>query len=194
MNLSELRDLIRAEASIGGFEEYTNLIDFQVNQELQRFTGKSKYEELRTSTTFTVSTAESHLFALPDDYQLFDSLLFTPANVSLPFGPVTLSRGIVGRFSLNSSGAPLYWARYGAQLQVYPYTDVAINDTLFLSYYKKVTLTLDTDEFPVPSLEKAVQQAVMARLVRMKDSRKAQQFKAEAQEAYLDSRAQNAGN
>jgi len=193
MNLSEIRDLIRAEAGIQGLDEYTTLIDAILNQELQQITGKSKYEELRTNFTFTSIADGMYEFDLPEDFQLFADLYFFQNGDDPELGR-SLVAGIRGRSAVNIAGYPTYYVIMGRKLQVYPYTDFYLDDYLKLAYYKKPVLVNDTDEFPVPSLEKSVQQAVMARMLRQVDTKRSQMAKADANEAYLASRAENAAN
>lgn len=192
MNLSEIRDLIRAEAGLAGLEEYTTLIDALINQELQQITSKSKYEELRTSETFTSVANETYEYDLPTDFQLFADLYFRDNSNDLPDRP--LVAGIRGRTLADSEGAPKYYVIVGRKLQVYPYTLFYTDDQLVLAYYKRPVLIQDNDEFPIPSLEKSVQQLVMARMLRQIDTKRAQMAKAEGNEAWLTSRAENAAN
>lgn len=192
-NLSEIRDYIRVEADIAGLKEYTVLIDAMVNEELRRFTGKSKYPEMWTSTTFTVPDPVVNVFSLPVDFQLFDSVTYISSEgFSLGWPPRNLSHGKVSGF-VPAIGKPEYYRRQGNQLFVYPFLDMCLNDQIVLAYYKFVTLQQETDLFPVDSLEKAVIQKVMARMLSKVSSDRAQMANLEAKEAYQDSRAQDAG-
>lgn len=191
MVLAEIRDLIRGESNIQGLKEYGTIIDAAINQELSRMTGKSRYEDLRTSTIFTVVSTEEYAFPLPVDYQHLISVSYTAYNSNCTY---QLGKGLASQVELNRWGRPRYFARYASQLFVYPYPDIDVNDIFQLDYYKKVILVNDADEFPVISLEQAVIQAVMARMIAMTDTSKAQFAKQLAEEAYKDSRAENAGN
>lgn len=190
MVLAEIRDLIRGEANIQGLKEYGTIIDAAINQELSRLTGKSRYEDLRTFVPFTTSADEQFTFSLPEDVQHIVSVSYTAYNSNCSY---LLGRGVSSFVELHWQGFPKFYARSGANLLVYPYSNIYINDAFQLDYYKKVILTLDGDEFPVISLEQPVIQAVMARMLAMTDTTKAQFAKQLSEEAYKDSRAENAG-
>src|ERR1700761_5586849 len=113
MVLAEIRDLIRGEANIQGFKEYRSIIDAAINQELSRFTGKSRYEELRTSTVFTTTTTEQFSFPLPADYQHFISISYTAYNSDRT---CLLGKGISSFVERQCTGWPRYYARSGANL------------------------------------------------------------------------------
>lgn len=195
MNLSELRDLIRAEANIQGLDEYTTLIDAIINQELQRITGKSKYQELLTEFTYTSALTGTYGFDLPADFQLWDFITFSPIEGSLAYGrPFNLSKGFARGHLTNTYGVPQFFHRVGNRFNVYPFTEFYLNDRLILSYYKRPVLLLDSDVFPVESLIPAVQQYVMARMLGMTDSKKSLIVRRNAEGAYIDSRSEDAGN
>lgn len=200
MNLNELRDLIRAEANLEGLNEYQNLIDNLINQELQRLTGLAKYSDLLTDFVFTQVAVNNFSFNLPADFQLFSSITYTPylTTTTLLLGsaspPFTLSPGLDRGWERRPMGIPKFFMKIGRTFKVYPYTDFALNDTLTLSYYKRPELNLDTDIFPVESLIPAVQQFVMGRLLRMRDTRKSQVITAEANKAFISSRGEYGGN
>lgn len=191
MNLSEIRDYIRTEADIQGLREYTVLIDLIINQELKQFTGKSKYDEMKESTTITLPFPVVNAFDLPADFQLFDTVTWTrPWDAN--FTPLELTQG-KGKV-ICAEGHPEYYRRQGNQFFVYPYLGMEPNDQIVLGYYKFATLILDTDEFPVLSLEKAVIQKAMKRMLSKISTQRAELAGQEAKEAYLDSRVENAGN
>lgn len=195
MNFAELRDLIRAEADIQGLAAYSNLIDNLINNELQRLTGKSKYPQLREELTFTLVADEEHSFNLPDDYQLFDSLVYTPDPTGRPFyDPYPLSTGTSTGSQTCTEGYPQYWNRVGNTIKIYPYTSFYIGDSLVLSYYKRPELIADADIFPVETLANVVQLYVMARMMRMRDTKASLLMKAEADQAYRDSRTEVMGS
>ncbi len=195
MNLSEIRDLIRAEANIEGIGEYSTLIDALINEELQRVTGTAHFAELLTETTLSVAANEQYEFDLPADFQLLDRIIYVPSEASRAFsGPFPLDRGFPRGWLTNTNGRPQFYSRFGSKLRIYPYTESYLNDELSLSYYKKVTLSADTDEFPVDSLLPVVRQYVMGRLLAMTDSKKAMLARQNANTAYIGSRAENAGN
>lgn len=194
MNLSELRDLIRAEANINGLDEYSNLIDNLINQELQRLSGKSKYTELLFSVGYAATVLEEHSFDLPSDYQLFDYLAFTRYNDPDPQHIVVLDKGISQGLFSRPNGTPQFYIRGSATFTIYPYTEIVIGDSLLLSYYKRPELLDDDDLFPVPSLESVVQLYVIARMWRMKDTARSREAFAAADRAYRDSRSEYAGN
>lgn len=193
MNLSELRDLVRAEAGIEGDDIYQVLIDAIINQEYNRISGKSKYNELHDEVTFTATAVEEFEFTLPDDYQLFDTLTYLAASDTIEHTCV-LSKGTNPRAGIQWSGSPKFWYRNGSILKVYPYTDVSIGDTLILGYYKKQILVDDADELLVPMLEKTILLSSIARLAAMKDTRKGQVIAQNANVAYLETRSENAGS
>lgn len=195
MNLSEIRDLIRAEANIEGLGEYTSTIDNLINVELQRLTGKSKYAQLLTEYTFTSVADGTFQFDLPDNFQLFGTLSFVPYQNSLAYGtPYELSKGFEWGYLTQTMGCPKFWHRVGNSFRIYPYTDFYINDSLVLSYYKRPELLLDADVFPVDSLIPAVQQYVIARMLVMTDTKRAALTRQNANSAYLDTRSEDAGN
>lgn len=191
MVLAEIRDLIRAEANLQGLDEYTVLIDSILNQELQQMTGKSKYTELLDSDTLTSTGDGMHLFSLPADFQLFGDLQYFQSGElqSIPLG-----QGIRNQYQAHIEGYPQYYAIVGTQLQIYPYSSFYLGDYLILGYYKKPQLVLDSDVFPVSSLEKAVIQATMGRMLRMVDTKRAQMATADADKAWIESRAINVAN
>lgn len=191
MVLAELRDLVRAEANIQGLKEYSTMIDASINQELSRLTGKSKYEELRAQQIYTTTGIAQNTFLLPVDYQHIISATYNAFNSNQT---CQLGKGNATMLEVVKCGWPYYYARQGLNLIVYPYMDVAVGDILTLDYYKKVILTLDADSFPVPSLELPVIQFVIARMLSMTDTRKAQFAAEKAEETYRDTRAENAGN
>jgi hypothetical protein len=193
MNLAELRDLIRAEAGLQGLDEYTTLIDAILNQELQATTGKAKYEELRTQAVLTATGDGQNLFDLPDDFQLLASANFHRSGDD-PLQGYDLASGRATGYQTNVDGDPRYYHIFGKKLRVYPFTGLYLNDYLNLDYYKRPVLTLDDDEFPIPSLEKSIQQLVMARLLRQVDSKRAQMAKAEGNQGFLESRSEHAAN
>lgn len=191
MLLAEIRDLIRAEANLQGLNEYSTLIDSILNQELQQMTGKSKYEELRDTTTLTSTEDGTSTFDLPADFQLFASAIFYREGETSGY---ELSQGVKFEWEVKANGCPLYYVRYGQKLVAYPYTNFFNGDFITLGYYKKPFLQLDTDVFLVESLEKAVIQATMGRMLRMVDTKRAQMATADADKAWMESRAQNAAN
>lgn len=192
MNLAEMRDLVRAEANLQGLNEYTVLIDSIINQELQELTQKSNYDVLRETVVFTASVDGENSFDLPDDFQRISTLDYLPTGNTPPCG-YSLSRGTKDNYLTNTQGYPKYFVTLQRKLQIYPYTSFFINDTLSLAYYKKPVLVLDTDEFPVDSLIKSVQQLTMGRLLRMIDTKRAQMATADGGKAWLSSRS-DAGN
>lgn len=190
MKLAELRDLIRAEAGLNGLNEYTALIDNIVNQELQELTQKSNYPILLTAQIFTSPADGTSVFTLPADFQRLSSLDYLPNPISAGvIRGYQLSRGTKNGYLTNTCGYPYYYSINGLSLQIYPYTSFFLNDTLTLSYYKRPQLILDDDEFPIPSLEKAVQQLSMGRLLRMVDTKRAQMATLEGKQAWLSSRS-----
>lgn len=195
MNLSELRDLVRAEATIGGLRQYDTMIDAIINQELFSMTGKSKYEELREDILFTSPVDATYQFDLPSDFQLIGSIVYkrplTDIGYSSILSPANIQKNLWEKYQY---GNPLYYKRVGPQLWVYPYTEFYAGDTIDLVYYKKPLLVLDEDELPVPQLEKALIQAVIGRMLMMTDSKRAQVALVQANRAWQDVRAQNAGN
>lgn len=191
MYLAEIRDYIRVEAGVKGIGEYSVLIDNMINQELRRFTGRSKYFEMQTTETFTISSLPVvNAFSLPVDFQLFDFVTwvrpwdsnFTPLNL-------TAGKGLM----IPAEGDPTYYRRQGSQIFVYPYLGLCLNDQIILGYYKSQILQAETDEFPVPSLEMAVIQRVISRLPSVSTEEK-QAAAMEAKATYIDSRSENAGN
>jgi len=194
MNLSEIRDLIRAEANIQGLGEYTNLIDNLINNELQRITGKSKYTELLEEETYTLAAAEEFEFTLPADFQLFNEVRYSPETVNPPWAvPYPLTQGKETLF-ISEGYKTQYWFRKGNVFQVYPYSELVIGDQFILSYYKRPELLADADIFPVASLANVVQLYVMARMMRLRDTKASLLMKAEADQAYKDSRSEAAGS
>lgn len=197
MNLSEVRDMIRAEASIEGLGAYTNLIDNLINQELQRLTGQAPYEELYTETPLTFTLGQFQ-FPLPADFQILARIIYVPyptGNAPQAYANLfTLSKGTGYGSTTNPCGTPMYYHRSGMTLRVYPYTNAVVGDVLTLSYYKRPQLLLDSDLFPVESLVNVVQQYVMARMMAMTDSKKASMIRQNANQALIASRAENAGN
>jgi hypothetical protein len=193
MVLAELRDLIRAEAGIEGDDTYQVLVDAIINQEYGRLTGKSKYEELKKVEVFTTVANAEFEFTLPTDFQLFGSLIYLPIG-ELPEEGIILDKGTYPRAGIRWQGNPKYWYRSGMELLVYPYSDSLIGDTLTLEYHKKQILTNNSDILLVNSLEPAILLSSIARLVKMKDTRKGQIIAQDAQRAFLDARTENAGN
>lgn len=193
MNLAEIRDMIRAEAGLQGLDEYTALIDAILNQELQATTGKAKYQELLTSATLTSLADGQSLYTLPSDFQLLASANFHQSGDDPEFG-YDLAQGRATGWKTSINGYPRYYSIVAGTIRFYPYTDFYLNDYVTLEYYKRPVLILDTDEFPIPSLEKTIQQLVMARLLRQIDSKKAQMAKAEGNLAFMESRAEHAAN
>lgn len=191
MYLAEMRDLIRAEAGVEGLKSYTTLIDSIINQEYQRLTGKSKYVQLYTTATLTPLVDESHTFDLPTDFQHWAAVrYFYP--LTDPDG-VELYAGLPGRDGEITEGYPKYFYRNALSILFYPYGGILIGDSFILEYYKKQTLSVETDEMLIPSLETVVMQFAMARMLRMTDTKKAMLVKRDAEQAYLDTRAENAG-
>lgn len=193
MNLSEIRDLIRAEAGIPGIFEFDSLIDTIINQELRELTGKSKYQEMRRSAQITYTNDRLHEFPLPEDFQLMDKINYWHDGDE-EGDVLELSKGRSSQWMSLTMGTPLYYERVGTNLQIYPYSDATVNDTLTISYYGFTVLTLDTDEFPVLSLEKAAIQFAMARFLRATDTKRAQMAAAEGEKAWRDSRVEDAAN
>lgn len=196
MNLGELRNLIRAEAGIQGLDEYSALIDAILSQELRAATGKGNFEELRSDVTTIVTTADAqHDFTLPVDFQTLACANFMANSQSNSY---PLYSGRAAEFNRSQNGSPRFFIIQGTdgakKLRLYPFSSVVIGDSLVFEYYKLPNLTLDTDIFPVPSLEKSIQQAVMARLLRQVDTKRAQMAKAEANQGFSEARAENAGN
>lgn len=195
MNLSEIRDLIRAEANIQGLGEYTNLIDNLINNELQRITGKSKFTELLNTKTYLLSVEGEFTFTLPDDFQLFNALTYNPSVVNNPWAkPYNLTYSKLLKYDTAIEGKPLYWMRQGNFLFVAPNIDSFIGDEFILSYYKRPELLEDNDIFPVPSLANVIQLYVMARMMRSRDTKASIMMKTEADQAYRDSRSEAFGS
>lgn len=193
MNLSEIRDLIRAEGKIQGYTESNALIDSIINQELLSLTGKSKYGELFTSAQFSPTDPEQNAFLLPTDFQLFESLTYNELG-DPNCKTISLTKGRQGRHLSYTQGYPNYFFIAKPTFVVYPFSNVLAPDVLTLAYYRSATLVLDTDEVPVASLEKALIGATMSRMLRLVDTKAAQLSKLDANEAYRDSRAQDAAN
>lgn len=195
MNLSEIRDLVRAEASIAGLRQYDTMIDSIINQELFSITGKSKYAELIEDEVFTSPVDCTYQFSLPVDFQLIGSIVYrrplTDVDFSSILSPANIQKNL---WETNKLGRPLYYKKVGLQLWVYPYTEFYMGDTLDLTYYKKPLMVLDTDEFPIPQLEKALIQAVIGRMLMMTDSKRAQVALAQADKAWKDVRSHEARN
>jgi len=189
MNLAELRDSIRAEGNIEGFERYQNMIDNIINQTMQRFTGKAQYTELRTSANFVLATEQSSI-ALPEDFQLIDCLVYTRDNDDAAW---QLAKGTNPFGNFGQQGYPQFYTRSGSNLSIYPFSGVNALDTVDLYYYKKPELVLNTDELEVPSLETAIIQGSLARILMLSDTKRAMAAKQEAQQAFVDSRAQANG-
>lgn len=195
MNLSELRDLIRAETDIQGLREYQNLIDNLVVQELRRLTGKSKYTELSEDYVFTSSVVNTFSFSLPSDFQLFGSLIYQPNTAVNNFcGNRPLAKGFQDGYLTRINGFPQFYARKANTLFFYPYNSMSIGDSMLLSYYKRPDLMLDTDEFPVESLIPAVSTFVMSRMMMMKDTSKGIALRQTAELLWKDTRSEHAGD
>ena len=191
MFLSEIRDYIRVEGEIKGIGEYSVLIDYLINTELRQYTGKAKFNEMQVPSpvVFTISDPTVNSFTLPSDFQLFDFVVWArPDDTNITPLNLTPGRGIS-----FGHGIPEYYRSQGANFFVYPFSDLCLNDTITLGYYKTVILQNETDEFPVPSLEKAVIQKVISRLPTISTA-KQQSCLAEAKQAFLDARAEYAGN
>ena len=186
MNLSELRDSIRVEGNIEGFERYANMIDNFINQELQRFTGKAPFPDLRTSANFILASEQSSI-AVPDDFQLIDCLVYTRDSDERSW---QLAKGKNPQGQLGFQGYPKFYTRAGANFNIYPFSGVAALDTIDLYYYSLPELVDDTDELPVPALETAVIQAALSRILMLSDTKKAMAARQQAKEAFVDSRAQ----
>lgn len=193
LHLSELRDLVRAEAGISGLQEYETLIDSIINQELQTLTGKAKYSELEMVIVFTSSVGGAFQFDLPADFQLMGSVNYQRLTSDPNFNCV-LSPGSKDLWLTQLMGYPQYYRRVGSQIWMYPYTNILSGETFSLTYYKRPVLTLDSDIVPVPSLEKVLQQLVMGRMLRMTDTKRAQMATADGKQTWLETRAQDANN
>lgn len=197
MVLAELRDLIVAESIIRGVRDYSTFIDNLINAELQRVTGKARYAELLEEEVYTQATDGAiPSMDLPDDFQLLNSFLYTPYAFSLVGWPTpfTLSLGLMSKWESSIHGIPKFYKRVGNVFRFYPYTEFYANDTLTLSYYKRPELVLDDDVFPVESLINPIQLFVVARMLRMRDSKQARLVYAEAVAALTDSRAEANGS
>lgn len=195
MNLSEMRDYIRAEANLSGAKEYSTLIDSIINQELQAITGKAKYADLFIPDfVFTSPADQTHSFDIPADLQILDSVTFNRSDDINPQRGYTLSRGIRGMWQVNANGYPKYYTRENGFFQIYPYTSFFLNDFVTLGYYKRPTLQAETDQFPVQSLEKAVIQATIGRMLRLVDTKRAMMASQDAAKAYIESRAEDVTN
>jgi hypothetical protein len=195
MVLAELRDLIRAEAMIQGIREYQNLIDWLINQELTKLTGKHKYSDLITSYIFTASVDQTSSFSLPSDYQLLENMMYLPNPDINPqwTNAKQLVKGIYSTFLQNFQGYPNFYVIQGQTIFVYPYTAFNTGDQINLSYYKRPQLLNDSDVIPVPALENVLQLFVMARMWFMKDTAKGQVMRGMANEALIAARAEYAG-
>ena len=193
MNLAEIRDMIRAEAGLNGLDEYTALIDAILNQELQATTGKAKYQELRTSVTLTATADGLNLYDLPADFQLLASANFHRMGDDPEHGH-DLAQGLQTGWQTQIDGWPRHYAISAGKIRFYPFTGIYLNDYVILEYFRRPVLLLDSDAFPVPSLEKTVQQLVMARLLRQIDSKRAQMAKMEGNQGFMESRAEHAAN
>lgn len=185
MNLSELRDIVRSEANIPGDIQYQNLLDFIINQELRRFTGKGKYKDLQTTAEF-VMVDEQNSVDVPEDFQLFEAILY---QRSAQTTSCTLGKGSAVGFLQGKSGLPEFYSKNGEAFNFYPSTSVVAGDTIILVYYKLPNLLNDEDELPVVSLETALIEASISRILRMSDSDKAMLARQEANQAFRDSRA-----
>ncbi len=190
MNLSELRDIVRSEANIQGLRENQNLIDNHINQEFQRFTGRSKYPELLTSTNITLTAAQQSI-NLPANFQLLEGLVYQKYQCT---HGIQLGKGLSLSFQTGQNGTPKYYSRFGQSFNLFPSVDVQAGDTLILSYYKKPELLVDADELQVPSLETAIIQAAISRILRMTDSKRSVMARQEAERAFVNTRAESQGS
>ncbi len=185
MKLGELRDLIRAEANIEGVREYQNLIDNIINQELQRMTGLAKFPELQTSVNTTLTVGQS-ILDLPNDFQQLATLFYTKLG-DTKAKELELSKCI---YSVDDRFlTPRYYTRVSTGYTLFPYAGISAGDTTLLVYYYKPELLLDTDELQIPALETAIIQFTMGRMLRMKDTRKAQFATSEGNKAFMQARA-----
>lgn len=190
MNLSQIRDLIAAESDKDDFP--LHVIDIYINQHLQELTGKSKYEELRTEVLFSFAgpTILSE-FDLPADFQLFESLTFNEFPNDPDWRPRTM---FASKLYPYQYGSPRFYTRQGNKIKIFPWSEYTSQQSISLWYYKRPTLVNNDDVFPVPSLERAVIEYVVARILRMSSTAQAAVRSREGDKAYLASRAEDAGN
>lgn len=193
MYLGEMIDLIRVEANIMGRREFTVQLNHIVNQEANRIVGMAKYPALYKNSTFTTTTTEQNSFSLPVDFQQFGPLIWSPIELQDFQQPWDLSPGLLSQYLQWINGNPKYYARKGSNFVIYPWSEVAIGDSLDFSYYAKIFLSHDEDVFPVDELTGVVIKHAAARMMFSSNTQAAQILKADADAELKAIRAAQAG-
>lgn len=162
-------DRIRAEARLKGKDTLVGLIIYTLNEVLQEYTARRRFDQLYLPNTPLTRTSNG-TFALPSNLQVLqkDRVYFSEdGNLA------DNSYGLLyaGDFRGSSDGLPNRIQRVGNNLLVYPYSDVTSASRLYINYWRfPLTMMLPFDQLEIEELQATVIKETAARMSRHSDT------------------------
>lgn len=191
MTRLQLITAIKREARIKNSTNLDTMVGEILNDVLVDYCNKTFYWELMKTDTAITAIAATGQYSLPADFQNLKQVRY-----GVGASPVTM-RQLLPQYDTirrtSTYGLPMYfYLSSGSKLNVFPYSTIAVGDTILIDYYINPTtnFTADGDNFPVPRIEAAVKKEVIARLERFhNDNQGDQSTRSDATQSFVASQS-----
>lgn len=207
MTRGQTRDKIRIEAGIPGDNAFDYLINAYLDEELKMLTALRRYPEcslLGVSLTWERDNPPTTYFPyaiLPSDLQHLDvnNIRYYNGNLYGLLRPwirdfVNQTTGIAFQFR-RTTYLNTVTAAYDQVLQISPPGNIVFpTQNIFIDYWRQLSWSNDTSNFPIPRLETTVALKVVERIANLQNSGLAAKAAGLAKEQYIAARAQNTGD
>lgn len=167
--LQVMVDRVRAEAKVKGSDTLVGFIIYIINEVLQEYTARRRFDQLRVVSHPIARTADG-TFPLPANLQALqrDYIYFSEDG---DYEDNSYGLLYAGDFRGNSAGLPNRIQRVGNNLLVYPYGDLTADSRIYINYWRKPTeLLLPSDVLEIEELQATVLKESIARVSRHSDS------------------------
>lgn len=182
--LAVLRELIKKEARVKGSDNLDPFIDGIVNELLCNFAGKNLYFELLKVNQVVSTTLNNGIYAIPNNFIRMRQLRYKRAS-----GYTYTIRPRTDYIKTARGARPTYYDLFGASIEIFPFDDIPLNDTLLLDYWAYPDTMVDATVFPIPRLVTPVKlEAIRRVLIYNEQLQAAQVIKGEAVENEVRSR------
>lgn len=207
MTRIQTRDKIRTEAQITGDDAFDYLINQYINEQLWEFTALRRYPEcslIGVALTWQRNNPPTLYYpyaTLPSDLQHLDvnNIRYFTQDSYILMRPWTRvfanqSNGQAFQFRrttyLNAASAA-----YDQVLQITPDEEITYaTEAIYIDYWRKLSWSDDTSQFPLPRLETSVALKVTERIASLQNTGVAQRAANLAMQHYIAARAQNLGD
>lgn len=167
MTKAQLRTAIKLEARLASTTELDTMIYTIIDDVVADVFSKERCYELKVIGTGNAMAAATPTITLPSDFQHVDEVRFSTDNGATT--PTKL-RPKNDFTPISFTGVPEFWQIVGANLYVFPYSQVTTSHKIYLDYYKVPVFAVDADVFPVVRLQAAVKKECITRLLEYANS------------------------